>query len=82
VPKRWHTSATLFPRWTWLWICRKSCAVLDWPVPELVRAVRVFLGLASFYQRFICDYATLVVPLMKLTQKGGFRWDEVTEGAF
>jgi hypothetical protein len=56
--------------------------VLDWPVPELVRAVRVFLGLASFYQRFICDYATLVVPLMKLTQKGGFRWDEVTEGAF
>jgi hypothetical protein len=60
----------------------KVCAVLDWPVPESVRAVRAFLGLASYYRRFIRDYSTLAAPLTKLTKKGGFRWDEEAEAAF
>jgi hypothetical protein len=49
-------------------------------VPESVHAVRVFLGLVSYYRRFIRDYGTLTVPLTKLTRKGGFRWDEEVEG--
>jgi hypothetical protein len=60
----------------------KVCAVLDWPVPESVHAVRAFLGLASYYRRFIRDYSTLAAPLTKLTKKGGFRWDEEAEAAF
>jgi hypothetical protein len=39
----------------------------------VVRAVRVFLGLASYYHMFIRDYGTIAVPLTKLTRKGGFR---------
>jgi hypothetical protein len=34
----------------------KVQAVLDWPVPTMVHAVRAFLVLASYYRRFIRDY--------------------------
>jgi hypothetical protein len=51
---------------------QKVQSVLSWPVPSSVRAVRVFLGLAGYYQRFNRDFSSIVAPLTKLLCKKGF----------
>ncbi|KAG8365734.1 hypothetical protein BUALT_Bualt17G0002700 [Buddleja alternifolia] len=40
----------------------KIQAILDWPVPTSVTALRGFLGLTGYYRRFVYHYATLVSP--------------------
>ncbi|KAF7643856.1 hypothetical protein LDENG_00232190 [Lucifuga dentata] len=45
-------------------------AVKDWPVPQSVNEVRSFLGIASYYQRFVHNFATIASPLHRLTDKG------------
>ncbi|GJZ52542.1 ty3-gypsy retrotransposon protein [Tanacetum coccineum] len=59
---------------------KKVSAVSGWPVLTSQRQVRIFLGLAGYYRRFIKNYATVVAPLFNLLQKNGFKWGE-TEGA-
>lgn len=60
----------------------KVKAMLAWPVPTTVRAVRAFLGLASHYRRLIRDNGAIAAPLTKLLRKEGFRWSPVAEVAF
>jgi len=52
----------------------KVKAVLSWPQPKTVRAVRGFLGLAGYYRHFIRDYGLIAAPLTKLLRKDGFQW--------
>ncbi|KAJ9546585.1 hypothetical protein OSB04_019128 [Centaurea solstitialis] len=44
-------------------------AVMNLEVPKTPTEIRGFLGLASYYRRFIQDFSRIVVPLMKLTKK-------------
>ena len=44
-------------------------AVADFPTPTNVHGVRRFLGLASYYRRFIRDFARIASPLHYLTKK-------------
>ena len=44
----------------------KVNAIVSWPVPTSVRAVRGFLGLAGYYRRFIRNYGDITAPLTKL----------------
>lgn len=60
----------------------KVKAMLAWPVPTTVRAVRAFLGLVGCYRRFIRDYGAIAAPLTKLLRKEGFRWSPEAEAAF
>jgi len=47
----------------------------NWPVPENLTDVRIFLGLTSYYRRFVKDYALLASPLYELTKKDvDFHW--------
>ena len=46
----------------------KVQAVAEWPVPKTVKDVRSFLGLASYYKRFIKDFNKIAKPLTKLTK--------------
>jgi hypothetical protein len=61
---------------------QKVQAVLDWPVPRSVRAMRAFLGLAGYYHRFIRYYGAIAAPLTKLLRKEAFRWSDDDEMAF
>ena len=47
----------------------KIQAVKDFPVPQTKKQVRIFLGLAGYYRRFIPDYSSISAPLTDLTRK-------------
>ena len=59
-------------------------AVQQWPVPLKVTDVRSFLGLASYYRRFIQNFAEIAAPLHCLTAKTTekFKWSRDCDLAF
>jgi transposase InsO family protein len=46
----------------------KVAAVLEWPVPTSVHDVRSFLGLCSYYRRFVPKFAEVAAALTDLTR--------------
>lgn len=61
----------------------KVSAITDWPNPTTVRKVRQFLGMASWYRRFIPNFSTLAAPLTELTKKKArWKWEETEKEAF
>ena len=63
-------------------VASKVEAILHWPIPHSIKAVRSFLGLAGFYRRFIRGYATIAAPLVHITTKAHFLWTEKAQAAF
>ena len=58
-------------------------AIQEFSVPQDIRALRQFLGLASFYRRFIPNFAKIADPLHKLTRKNvPFEWSSVCQTSF
>lgn len=51
----------------------KVQAMRDCPTPSTKRQVRQFLELASFYRRFVPQFATLAAPLRDLTKYAQLR---------
>ena len=46
-------------------------AILNWPHPNNLEELQIFLGLLGFYHKFICNYAKIVVPMTnQLKAKG------------
>jgi hypothetical protein len=43
--------------------------VAEWPQPTSVSEVRSFMGLATYYQKFVPDFANVAAPLHNLTRK-------------
>jgi len=61
---------------------REEC-IRNYPVPKCAKHVRQFLGLASYYRKFIKSFATISEPLSQLTHKViKFEWDPKCEKAF
>jgi ribonuclease HI len=57
--------------------------VLDWVVPQTVKEVRSFLGLAGYYRRFIENFSKIAKPLTSLLEKGvDFSWTDERQKAF
>jgi hypothetical protein len=55
--------------------------VMDWKPPK--HQIRNFLGLASYYRRFILDFSKIAKPMTELLNKGvKFVWSEDCEKAF
>jgi len=62
----------------------KVKAILDWKPPRSVPTLRSFLGLASYYRKFIKNFAKIAAPLTNLLKKssGTYDWDEICNEAF
>ncbi|TQE09442.1 hypothetical protein C1H46_004935 [Malus baccata] len=62
---------------------QKIAAVENWEQPRTVTEVRSFLGLASYYRRFVKNFSVIALPLTKLTRKEvKFEWDSKCEQSF
>ena len=57
-------------------------AVKQWPAPKTVTEVRSFLGLASYYRRFIQGFAEIAKPLHRLTENNTWHWTKECQEVF
>ncbi|XP_067647345.1 retrovirus-related Pol polyprotein from transposon 17.6 isoform X4 [Eurosta solidaginis] len=58
-------------------------AVKDWPRPQNLHELRSFLGLCTYYRRFVPNFSSVAHSLHELTRKNkAFEWKKEQEGAF
>ena len=57
-------------------------AILSWPVPSCTSEIRSFLGLCSYYRKFVQSFADIAKPLHQLIEAGRqFKWTPETDKA-
>ena len=60
----------------------KISTIQDWPLPQCVTQVRSFLGLASYYRRFIERFGNIAAPLTKMLEHNRpFVWEDDAKNA-
>ena len=58
-------------------------AIRNAPVPGDAAALRSFIGLASYYAKFLPSFSTITAPLRELTRKDTpFEWTDAADHAF
>ncbi|UYV77425.1 K02A2.6-like [Cordylochernes scorpioides] len=61
----------------------KIISIRKFPTPRTVKDVRAFLGLCSYYRRFIREFSKVALPLQILTRKNhSFAWGKEQELSF
>ncbi|SOV05166.1 uncharacterized protein UDID_17854 [Ustilago sp. UG-2017a] len=64
----------------------KTEVITNWPVPQSVHDVQVFLGFCNFYRKFIPQYSRTAYPLTQLlhkeAQSAPFAWHNDAQHAF
>ena len=64
-------------------IPEKIDAVLNAPTPKNVTELKAFLGMLSYYHRFLDRLSTILEPLHKLLRKGrSWEWDKAQQIVF
>ena len=62
---------------------RKIDVIRQWPMPANTSDVRSFLGIASYYRKFVKHFAAIAMPLTDLLHKDNvFRWQNAEQEAF
>jgi ribonuclease HI len=61
----------------------KVAAILDWKAPKDVRGIKSFIGMASYYRRFIKGFFKIVRPMTALLAKNiEFKWTPAFQESF
>ena len=61
----------------------KLSGIKEWPVPTSVSTLRAYLGIMSYYRRFIQDFSTIARPLNDLLRKDTtFKWEKAQQDAY
>ena len=62
----------------------KISCIVNWPTPVNVKDVQKFLGLASYYRKFVKDFAKLAAPLYDITKNSpkSFCWSKECNDVF
>src|SRR5436190_161936 len=61
----------------------KTAPIVEYPSPKNIKQLRRFIGMASWYRRFIPQCATLLEPLTRLLRKNhSWEWGVEQETAF
>ena len=60
----------------------KIRAILDWPTPKNVIELKGFLGLCTYYKRYVKGFSQFAAPLTDLTKKGAFSWTKGAQQTF
>ena len=61
----------------------KTQRITEWPTPRSVQEVKQFVGLESYYRRYIQTFASIARPLHRLTERGRpFKWTVECDTAF
>ena len=61
---------------------KKTKAIREWPTPRNAKEVRSFVGLCSYYRRFVRGFADIARPLHKLVELDEFCWSGECDEAF
>ena len=62
---------------------KKIQAVRDYPVPKNLRELRGFLGLASYYRKFIEKFSSIAKPMNQLLKKDkDYQWNDACQNSF
>ncbi len=56
--------------------------IANWPTPSNTKELKSFLGLASYYRRFVKGFAKVAFPLHRLSEKKVWAWSDECEQAF
>ena len=61
----------------------KTAVVTSWPAPTSLTETRSFVGLCSYYRRFVQDFAKVAAPLHELTKNNvRFQWTDRAQEVF
>ena len=61
----------------------KLKVIEEWPVPKNIHELRSFIGMCSYYRRFIAKFAVIAGSLHDLTKKKvKFQWTLKEHNAF
>jgi hypothetical protein len=55
---------------------------MEWPTPKTLTELRGFLGMYTYYKKFVKGFSQLCAPLTDLTKKGAFKWSEEAQFTF
>lgn len=62
---------------------RKMEAIMDWPTPQNFSKVRIFMGLARYYKKYVKGFSRIAAPITSLQKKEKrFEWTEKCEESF
>ena len=60
----------------------KVIAVIEWSQPQMIREVKSFHRLATFYYRFIKNFSTVMTPITDFLKNENFQWTSAATEAF